>query len=577
LDETRFTLDSNLLREVLEITPIDQARQFVSHPSASPFHLAEEDFKLGNLKFVPKGEIDEVFGMPIPDELISNNIRNAPYYNAYLEMVAKHDLKMSAEKEGKKKTPPKPKPAKEKSTKTTLPQPTSKGKVIKVRKAKSQFQLVDEPNKEPAHSEPEPKLVHEGKVDEDDMELAIRMKASTGPSAQPLDDTSANIVRDSPSPPDAERGARSDKTSSGADMEVLQITEELAEDVGKHENIKEKTEVMDEDQARPDPGESGGALAGPDPEPMHEEFMVDLYPKDAFAIGDQFINEKSTEDESEKPNVEAEAVSMVTVLIYQASSSVPSPSTPIPAQRDEFLAEKDKSRKRRRDDQDPHPPPLDSDISKRRRHDTDASEDTDSVHLPKTKQRPKWFKPNPDNDRPATLEPAWVIPTSHILDVASNWANALSSTYQAPAENSLLAKTGDMWTFMHWYCQKMGKTELTQVDFEGQAYEVVKAFYPNVVHLQFQMEECHKMLTDQVDWANPEGDQVRIYVSKPLLSVVHQDLSISKMKATRYLDFGLELRVPEHMWINEVKGQNTLEVVLDLDEGNLLLLQQVFP
>ncbi|GKA48359.1 hypothetical protein Tco_0741317 [Tanacetum coccineum] len=32
LDETRFVLDANLLREVLEITPIDQAYQFVSPP-----------------------------------------------------------------------------------------------------------------------------------------------------------------------------------------------------------------------------------------------------------------------------------------------------------------------------------------------------------------------------------------------------------------------------------------------------------------------------------------------------------------------------------------------------------------
>ncbi|GJW26823.1 hypothetical protein Tco_0040634 [Tanacetum coccineum] len=86
--------------------------------SASSFHLAEEDLKLGNLKFVPKGEEDEVFGMPIPIELISNNIRNTPYYNAYMEMVAKHDQKIAAEK-GEKKKPatakqPKPKPAKEK-------------------------------------------------------------------------------------------------------------------------------------------------------------------------------------------------------------------------------------------------------------------------------------------------------------------------------------------------------------------------------------------------------------------------------------------------------------------------------
>ncbi|GKB50956.1 hypothetical protein Tco_0901709 [Tanacetum coccineum] len=157
--------------------------------SASPFHLAEEDLRLGNLKFVSKGEVDEVFGMPIPNELISNNIKNAPYYNAYLEMVAKHDQKVAAEKEGKEKSastkqpkpkpaieksskpapapkpkvtkekpskastakPPKPKPAKEKSTKATPLQKASKGKVAKVHTVKSSLQLVDEPDEEPAH------------------------------------------------------------------------------------------------------------------------------------------------------------------------------------------------------------------------------------------------------------------------------------------------------------------------------------------------------------------------------------------------------------------------------------------
>nr|GEY06357.1 histone deacetylase 14 [Tanacetum cinerariifolium] len=84
--------------------------------SASLFHLAKEDLRIGNLKFVPKGKADEVFGMPIPNELISNNIRNAPYHSAYLEMMAKHNRKIAAEKEGQKKPTttkqPKPKPAK---------------------------------------------------------------------------------------------------------------------------------------------------------------------------------------------------------------------------------------------------------------------------------------------------------------------------------------------------------------------------------------------------------------------------------------------------------------------------------
>ncbi|GJW44377.1 hypothetical protein Tco_0073176 [Tanacetum coccineum] len=89
----------------------------------------------------------------------------------------------------------------------------------------------------------------------------------------------------------------------------------------------------------------------------------------------------------------------------------------------------------------------------------------------------------------------------------------------------------------------MGKTELTQADLKGQAYEVVKAFYPDVVQLQFQIEECYKMLTYQIDWANPEGDQDKIDISKPLplSGPPSHALSISKMKAARYHDFGLEL------------------------------------
>ncbi|GJR85867.1 hypothetical protein Tco_0209878 [Tanacetum coccineum] len=149
-------------------------------------------------------------------------------------------------------------------------------------------------------------------------------------------------------------------------------------------------------------------------------------------------------------------------------------------------------------------------------------------------------------------------------------ASALVSTYETLAENSLLAKTGDMTTFINWYCRKVNKTVLTQADFERQAYEVVKAFYPDVIQLQFQMEECHKMLTDQVDWINLEGDQVRVNVNRPLpldgppghVTIQTQfffnkdleylrygskgsspALSISKMKAASYPDFGLELLV----------------------------------
>ncbi|GJY84327.1 retrovirus-related pol polyprotein from transposon TNT 1-94 [Tanacetum coccineum] len=493
LDEKRFILDANLLREALEITHIDPAHQFVSPPSGdaiidfvnelgyteelhfvsriatflvnkanlsiapqkgkkikphvipycrftkliichlgrtynihqrstSSFYLAEEDLRLGNLKFVPKGEDDEVFGMPIPNDLTTDNIRNTPYYNAYLEMVAQHDQNIAAKK-GEEKKPEtvkqlKPKPVKEKSRKPApAPKPKVKpakpspskhskmGKVQKIHKGKSSLQFIDkdeptQPEPEPEHLAPKsqayphvggvairepvaeatrplPVVKGKGKTIATDEQAAqsllalhtpkrrsttdqfifqrwtpVTEEASTGPSTQPQDDASANIVRESSSPADAETGADTDKTNSGCDTEILQIGEEQGDDVANMVNLEEKTSkidegqagsdpgktpesqpppeqvFMDEDQARPDPGESRVALAGPDPEPTHDEFMANNL-EDAFTIGDQFINDKSTEDEPGKLNVEAEVVSMVTFLIYQVSSLVPPLSTPV--------------------------------------------------------------------------------------------------------------------------------------------------------------------------------------------------------------------------------------------------------
>ncbi|GJW26822.1 hypothetical protein Tco_0040633 [Tanacetum coccineum] len=210
-------------------------------------------------------------------------------------------------------------------------------------------------------------------------------EASTRPPAQPQDDTFANIVRDSSSPVDAKIGAHTNKTNNGGDNEILKIGEEQGDDVANVVNLEEKTAeidegqagsdpgktpesrpppeqvFIDEDQVGPDLGESRVALAGPDPEPTHNEFIANVYPNvhetlkfpadehvileeplsssetlssmknldDAYTIGDQFINDKSTKDEPGKLNVDSEVVSMVIVPIHQASSSVPPLSTPI--------------------------------------------------------------------------------------------------------------------------------------------------------------------------------------------------------------------------------------------------------
>nr|GFD20741.1 histone deacetylase 14 [Tanacetum cinerariifolium] len=44
----------------------------------------------GYLKFSAKGTKKEVFGMPIPGSLITTDLREASYYQEYLENVVKH-------------------------------------------------------------------------------------------------------------------------------------------------------------------------------------------------------------------------------------------------------------------------------------------------------------------------------------------------------------------------------------------------------------------------------------------------------------------------------------------------------
>nr|GEV68050.1 hypothetical protein [Tanacetum cinerariifolium] len=559
-------------------------------------------------------------------------------------------------KEGKKKTmsakQPKSKPAVENSSKPAL--------ALKPK-------LVDEPDEDPAHSEHEPKLEHKGEGNEDDMELAIQMSLESF-QAQ----SQAHVG-----------SAASEKTNSGGDTEIQQFDEEQGKDVDDQVNLKEKKNkldqgharsdpgrtpesrpppnqvAMDEDQAGSDPGKSRGALAGPDPEPTLTSLwlictlrtlssMKNL--NDAYTIGDQFINDKSTEDEPGKLNVESEVVSMVTVPIHQASSSIPSLSTeiidlsppkpsssmkapiltaktmtttinlplsPPPAQqimsdfesrvfnmelrdlphkideavrksvkkaihialqdplrdrfrelpkddmkeilhqrmfesgsykllpehvalyealeasmewaqRDEFYVVKDKSCNRRRDDQDPPPPPLDSDLTWKKSDTRDAplssskqqsgphakqpvedlpmpetanisdSEDTDSAHLLKIKQRPEWLMPLLDDERPATLEPAgWERPS------------LLKQTLKA--KHMKLLKLSTQTSFI----------------FSSRWKSVTRC-------LLIRSGLIHKV------------------IKSGLIKGSRQALSISKMKAARYLDFGLELLVLEHMWINEV-------------------------
>ncbi|GJY80576.1 hypothetical protein Tco_0493327 [Tanacetum coccineum] len=176
-------------------------------------------------------------------------------------------------------------------------------------------------------------------------------------------------------------------------------------------------------------------------------------------------------------------------------------------------------------------------------------EDADNAHIPKVSTT-TWFKPIPESERPATA-------------------------YKVPDKNKLQRKTYDIGSFIKWFCRRTRKKKLCKADLEGPAFNLVKAFHKNIVFLQYHMDKCHKLLTNKVDLSNPEGHQILINIQEPLplggppgqVTIQPQfffnkdldylltgdkerkiALSISKLKAARYLDFGLEELVPS-LWV----------------------------
>ncbi|GKF16612.1 monodehydroascorbate reductase, partial [Tanacetum coccineum] len=152
----------------LIIFHLQRKHRFHPRPE-SPLHLPTEEPVLGYLKFSAKGTKWEVFGMPIPNELITDDIRGAQYYNAYQEKVAKHQRYLAGEEVSDPDSPaPKPaKATKPRATKQSKPAPakpqekkrklvkesseapplakrSKAGKVTKKRTKKSSLQLVDE-------------------------------------------------------------------------------------------------------------------------------------------------------------------------------------------------------------------------------------------------------------------------------------------------------------------------------------------------------------------------------------------------------------------------------------------------
>ncbi|GKA50278.1 hypothetical protein Tco_0743351 [Tanacetum coccineum] len=128
--------------------------------------------------------------------------------------------------------------------------------------------------------------------------------------------------------------------------------------------------------------------------------------------------------------------------------------------------------------------------------------------------------------------------------------NTYATTYKVPEENKLQRKTYDIGSFIKWFCRRTGKKKLCKADLEGPTFNLVKAFHKNSVFLQYQMDEYQilRNIYEPLPLGGPPGQvtiQPQFFFNRDLDYLLTGDkerriaLSISKLKAARYLDFGL--------------------------------------
>ncbi|GKA27613.1 hypothetical protein Tco_0713781 [Tanacetum coccineum] len=131
-------------------------------------------------------------------------------------------------------------------------------------------------------------------------------------------------------------------------------------------------------------------------------------------------------------------------------------------------------------------------------------------------------------------------------ETENNWANAVANEYKDPEENMLIHKTGYKRSFIKWYSKQIGKSKLSKADLEGPAFKLI-----DLVNLEGNrvVSEVSKPLS----LGGPPSQvtiQPQYFFNKDLEYLVSGDkermnaLSISKLKAAYYPDFGLEELVP---------------------------------
>ncbi|GJU93480.1 retrovirus-related pol polyprotein from transposon TNT 1-94 [Tanacetum coccineum] len=327
-----FTSSSS--RTPSDLTKTKSIHKFHKRPG-SPLHLPYEESALGYLKFSFKNTKRVRFGMAIPDTLISEDIRSAPYYSEYVAKVTKYQRYLAGEvvsddeapapkpaKGAKPKTPRKPKPQ---STSSQPPKP----KPAPAKPQEKKRKLVMDTTEAPSPS----KRSKAGKFEDEEADIMQKVMEESLKDAYPAPrgPLPLVVIRE-PKPgkyepllevPENRKKEKSDErtkllqfysTSYSKEKEPAEQLDPEPRTNLEHMNLEVSDTHLNQTQSK-----------------WMKNSLPQLIQMFRRTLNSQlkFLVEKSHEDEPEKTNTEVEVQYMVTVPIHQDTSSVPLMTSPI--------------------------------------------------------------------------------------------------------------------------------------------------------------------------------------------------------------------------------------------------------
>ncbi|GJS48929.1 hypothetical protein Tco_0599050 [Tanacetum coccineum] len=442
----------------------------------SAVHHTGDDYVLGNLKFVPKGESVEVFGMAIPNPLIQESHSTILLISHVCEMVAENTKK-----------PPKEVPD-ERSTKNlflkekmmlldlewlevNLETPQEKGEGEGIQYPK-QLQTAEVEGKGKAIVSEE-QVAHslidlsKKKRTTDQFILARRdqspLDSTTGPSSRPDDATSEKVIMNLHQHSDSERTGNN---VNSPPVRMLPFTDVTSSEPSFLVNSSTNQHWGKATTIPHLPGNHSIHRPQLKRTKLDDALIKSLSriknrkrPKEIIKAKKEQAEEKqdSTYSIRSTDEVDIEEFDLKSALFTDEDAM------------DKEVADKVKDHKRKHDsddddeddDDDEGPSAGSNQGTKRRRsdlpaflHEGECLSMEDMTTLTFQVSTTTWFKADSESERTATPEPEWTLPPNDFRKTRTYWANA--------------------------------------------------------------MDECHKLLTNKVDLSNPEGHQIPQNLNEPL-------------------------------------------------------------